>query len=123
MSPAIEKCAECNGQFSLAPIGSGAAGYATTEAGLKICYECAARHEIAAFAKARKYTAYLSGDGAKVTTWTGAMLATVISTHPTKRRSADGGFLQSIKAKDSNGALWVGLTAPGMCVNLRRMKS
>lgn len=95
-------------------------GYATTVDGKTSCYGCAEAQERTEFARADRYTAYVSADGRHLTTWTGAILARVTRLHTSKRAHKT-----YVNATDIlTGTEWTGVGPldNGTYVNLRRTK-
>jgi len=86
-------------------------GTAHTLDGREICYECSNAMEREEFAKANKFTAYLSMDGSQVQTWPGGNLAKV--TRRWNRQNNFAGTLVHFNAVASDGARWWG-TSPGL---------
>lgn len=121
-------CTRCNAPFPAPPPTSGAAGYAITRAGARICYPCADathRAEVAALEPGESFTCYLSSDGKTITTCTGGALATVTELRPVKA----GGFipryaaLVSVHAVTPQGVHLYGRGAgKGMCITMRGCK-
>lgn len=113
---AVVACAEC-----LAPcVPAGCStGYGTDPLGVRRCFACCNRRELAEFLKADTYVAYVTGD--KVTTWPGGELARV-----TWRKRARVGFCRDglyINAIAADGSRWYGRNAgDGMCIKLRRTR-
>lgn len=95
--------------------------------GRTMCYPCAEENERQAFAKADRYTAYLSSDGKHIITWTEAILATVTSYGISSRRyTPTGGSyrMQYIRARATDGTLWYGVKSDNMdVITLRRLKA
>lgn len=123
-------CHACKCQQTLDcghPIGEHShfvSGYATTPEGKRICYTCAdAEQREALKDTSRPFTAYLSSDGRKVTTWTGGELMQV--TRETDWRIFGSHFNRGscISATDCHGRRWYGRGAGrGMAITLRPRK-
>ncbi len=105
---------------------AGAAGYATMRDGRRICYAHADQSEREAIAAAggrgERFTAYVSGDGRAITTWTGGVLARV-----TEHGSSRSGFYDSMihywTATTPDGRVWFGRNGgTGMAITLRPRK-
>jgi hypothetical protein len=107
-------------------------GTAITSDGRTSCYSCAEQNERTAFdlagSERKPFTAYLTGDvkvkgSLKVTTWTGAELATVLNAHPialTRTSFTHGKTILAYTARDAQGRLWYGRGNPGIVTTLRR---
>jgi len=92
------------------PTGIGT-GTAHTPEGKTMCYACAARAEVAAFAKASVFTGYVSASKpGQFTTWTGEVLAKVTSSHLSDRWTPTGGQyrMRYITAIAPDGSTWHG---------------
>lgn len=97
-------------------------GYAVASDGRKMCFACADDAERAALRRATRFTAYLSGDLARVTTWPGGELATVTS-HVVRRVGFGGATRVYFRAVDGGGSVWHGQSAgPGMVATMRLSK-
>lgn len=104
-----------------------ASGKATDpRTGHTMCYPCANQHEAGAMSQAERYTAYLSGDGKRITTWTGGTLATVVSygiSSPLCTPSGGEYRREYVRAKTPDGTLWYGTKSDQVgAINLRRLK-
>lgn len=111
------------------PILACVTGTAHTPDGRTICHPCAEREEVANFATARDFTAYMHGKpdthapgfgNIALTTWTGATLATG---RTWRTRSGFGRERWYFNATDANGNKWHG-SGPGfgMYCRMRRAK-
>lgn len=119
-------CALCSEDFPPVPV-TGAAGYAVTHEGLHICYRCAdAREREQLRDRSKPFCAYLSSDGASITTWTGGNLMRVTQSWPCKltRQSQfhDRNSYKCIRAVDVHGGRWYGRGSAGICITLRPCK-
>lgn len=95
--------------------------YGTTSDGHVCCYDCCNKRELADFLKAQRYTAYLSGDCKRITTWTGGQLARVKYTQHCRHNMA--GHVFRVWAKDVAGREWYSQCGqPGMVIRLRLLK-
>ncbi len=94
-------------------------GAATLPDGREICYECADKRERADLLTHDKFTAYVSSDGLRLTTWTGGILGRVDfgAHHPWSRER------HYLRAYDCHGQAWHGTGAEGMYCNLRKCKA
>ncbi len=113
-------CADCGAECVPSDCTT---GYAVIVAdGRKVCFVCADAIDRAEMASASEHVVYLSGDGSRLTTWTGGELARV-----TIRRKTLAGFGRGqtyIRATDARGAEWYGRGAgEGMAMRVRRAKS
>ncbi len=74
-------CADCKAPI-VKPADSGGTGYAVLPDGAQICYPCAdSRQRIELLDRSRPFVAYVSGDGTKITSWTGGHLMRVTTSH------------------------------------------
>jgi hypothetical protein len=97
-------------------------GYGKTPDGRRLCFPCCDQWQRLDFSAADKFSAYVSGDGKAVTTWTGGKLAIVAGM--SRHRGGFGGEYFTVQAVAPNGARWYGRGGgAGMYVNLRRAKS
>lgn len=123
--------ADCGHVYTSPGHGTGAAGYAVTPEGSKICYQCAdgrerlSLHESKPGHRAQGYLTITTGiaprDVPRITTWTGGTLATVLSQHET--RSGFGGSRYYGRAVDPDGRIWAfNSPGPGMYARLRLTK-
>lgn len=79
-------------------------------------------HDFKSRAEHTPYTAYLSSDGARITTWMGDTLATVTSTGK-PYRSNFGNLSTPFRAKGIDGRMYFGRhNGPGMYLRLRPAK-
>lgn len=113
-------CFDCGAPFPEWKREGGAAGYATLRdpgpRGARVCYSCSDRRQRADFAKAERFTCYLTRNpagGYNLTTWTGGHLATVTDYH--ERRVGFGWRTRRgyFRAVDIDGRKWHG-TTPGV---------
>lgn len=101
---------------------TGGSGYGETADGRRLCYDCCNAAERAAFETADTFCAYLSGDGAAVTTWPGGRLATV--TYKRRHSGGFGGEWWAVDATAPDGSKWHGRGGgPGMFLRLKRRKT
>lgn len=99
------------------------AGRATDRDGRTMCYACADSAQAAEMSTAGTVTAYISGDGRNLTTWTGGVLARVTE-HGHSARAGFGHGLHYWTVRDSDGATWHGRNGgPGMVVTVRRHRA
>lgn len=95
--------------------------FGTTSDGKVCCYDCCNKREEADFLKSQRYTAYLSGDAKRVTTWTGGQLARVMYVKRSRHNMA--GFVYRVWARDSKGREWYSQCGiPGQAMRLRLLK-
>lgn len=103
--------------------GGGIGGYALTLDGYALCYTCADEDQRAEMSWSDSFLAYVSGDGGKLTTWTGGELAQL------RRWSViRGGFHYSRiyvwRFRAPDGSEWYGRNGgPGMAILARRAKA
>jgi hypothetical protein len=86
-----------------------------------MCYDCADTAQRAELLTERTHTGYLGRDGRTITTWTGGLLARVISSNTQTRQFP--GYHQVIywRGIDIHGQRWYGRSGGnGMCTNMRR---
>lgn len=95
-------------------------GYARTQDGRTLCYDCADEAQREDMRTADTFTAYLSTMNRSVTTWSGGVLGTVTEYHVS--RAARKCY---VRVTDVHGAHWygVGPSESGTYVTLRRSKS
>ena len=93
----------------------------------EVCYACAdemRREEMKD--RTRPFTAYVSGDGLSITSWSGGNLMRVIQSWPCKlsrqsfTHSRDS--YRSIRAVDCHGGKWYGRGSAGIAITLRPCK-
>lgn len=101
-------------------------GYGRDEQGRTHCYACCLERDLATMrdsAPGDRFSAYVSSDGRRLTSWPGGELGTVElgAPHPWTRRSVFG-ERRYLRAVDAHGNRWTGTGAPGMYANLRRVK-
>lgn len=104
-------------------VGTGKATDPVT--GYTRCYSCIEAHERESIKIADVYSAYVSSDGKRITTWTGATLAVVTSySSGSKRYSNDGYYrMRSIRARTPDGAEWYGSGKDDMdAITIHRLK-
>jgi streptogramin lyase len=123
--------ADCGHSYESPGHGAGAAGYAVTSDGSKICYACAdvvERLAVHRSAPGDRTMAYLSivtehptRQVRRLTTWTGGTLARVVSMRET--RSGFGRSRYYGRAVDADGRVWsFNSSGPGMYARLRLTK-
>lgn len=99
-------------------------GYAITPEGDRICYACADERTLADIAAARPGDRapglYLSGDGRRITTWSGGTIMTHVRKGGRHNFSPDRFYLT---AQDAQGRTWHGTGAEGMYCTLRLTRS
>jgi hypothetical protein len=101
-------------------------GTAKLPDGREICYDCAdAAQRESLKDRIRPFTAYLSGDGRRVTSWSGGELMRV--TQSTRCKLArwswvHGADYSSIRARDCHGGQWYGRGSPGIAIKLHPCK-
>lgn len=124
--PAGFKCSQCR---KIKPLDTGAdsftPGYARTQTDDFICYTCADENQRASLITGRNgpIYAYVSGDGSRVTTWTGGKLGTVIG-YGEARSGWHGSTIAYFRVRDVHGQWWSGRGAGrGMACTLRPMRS
>lgn len=119
------RCACCRQVKPTAGNGCGT-GYAVMPDDRLLCYACADDQQRAEMKdRSRPFSAYVSGDGKTITTWSGGKLADVVRRVPCKltRRSylphyGDEGY-SSFRVRDVHGGKWYGRSSPGLCITLR----
>jgi hypothetical protein len=124
-------CYDCGDGFPTPEPAGGGAGYATirnTPAGnIKVCYRCADQRQIAELRTAQRYGAYISGDGKRITTWTGGKLGDITWSRPAQLTrpsfTHDQSSYRSIRVLDVHGNVWTGRGSPGIFIKLRRVKT
>ena len=126
------RCADCAnpiepGPYTILghPCVTQSPGYAIGTDGKRVCIPCAEKREREAFKTATRYTAYVASDGMAITTWTGAVLATVVSRKPcalTRVSYMHGRSMWRYSAVTSDGVRWYGRGSPGIVIKLRRAK-
>lgn len=110
----------CGHARPIAPI-NGATGVAILPDGSEICYACADERTRERMRHEDTIGAYLASDGLSVTTWSGGVLARVISAHT--RRVGFGRTSQTYwRAVDANGRHWYGRGGRGMHTTMRARK-
>jgi hypothetical protein len=119
-------CATCQKPFPINPPNHcGGSGFAITNEGKKICYDCAYEREVQELKdRSKSFVAYLGKD--YITTWTGKNLMRVTESRPCRltRRSNfhDNKSFRSIHAVDIHGKHWAGRGSEGVCIKLRPVK-
>lgn len=89
--------------------------------GRKLCYSCCDSEELRKMSESRKYFAYLSGDGKRITSWPGGTLAVVTRLWTVTNNMA--GKLYRIRATMGDGSRWHGTSpGPGMYCRLTRSR-
>lgn len=120
------RCAECGGVKPTGGHGCGT-GYARDSRNRLVCYSCADAQQRAELRDhSRPFCAYVSGDGRRVTTWTGGTLGLVTSSTPcrlTRRSWVHGASFASVRVRDVHGGLWFGRGSPGVAISLRPCKA
>lgn len=123
--PASFICCKCKKACPLNTDGGGGTGYAraSRESTDLICYPCADESQrVDMLDRSRPFGCYLSGDGRRVTTWTGGTLGDVVQSG-TSRTGWHGTKITHVRVRDVHGAMWHGKGAgAGMCITLRPMK-
>lgn len=102
-----------------------APGYAIGTDGKRVCIPCAEKREVEAFKVATRYVAYVAMDGKAIATFTGKVLATIVSAKPcalTRLSYTHGRSMFSYTAVTNDGARWYGRGNPGIVIKLRRAK-
>ena len=121
----MHTCHDCHDTLPVMPVNhTGGTGYAVLRdpPEARICYGCADTRERLAMRKDDKIFAYLSADQARITTWTGGVLARVTWVSFPKR--VGFGRRQYVNAIDATGQKWHG-SGPvdsGSYVRLTRTK-
>ena len=99
-----------------------AAGYARTEDGKKICYDCASKPDIEAVERGEEVFAYVSSDGKQITTWPGNPLMRV-TYNGTARTGFYGSTIHYIRAVAPNGREYYGKNGGnGMWIKMKPRK-
>lgn len=102
---------DCGHAATVVPESIGT-GIAHSADGRTLCYECANRAEVAAFAKARAFTGYVTeAHPGTFTTWTGHELAKVTRTWLSKARYTPTGGqyrMRYVHATAPDGSTWRG---------------
>lgn len=112
-------CAECGATCIPHRSGCGT-GYAMRPDGARICYTCSDALELKAMREGDRYFAYMSMNGAAITTWPGGVLGRVVSRGARHPWSRERRYLRIV---DVYGASWTGTGAPGEYVRMRRTKA
>lgn len=118
-------CSDCNNPLPVMPtshcVGTGYAVLPAT--GEHICYPCSDKRERAELLdRSRPVCAYVSGDGSRITTWTGGDLMRIVRSRTvrlTRESFTHGRTIQSIRAVDCHGGEWIGQGNPGISIRLR----
>jgi hypothetical protein len=88
----------------------------------EICWDCSHARELAELKTARRFVAYLSGDGATLTDWPGRRIAKVTRLWSVRNNLA--GKLYRFRATDLHGAQWFGTSVgPNMLARMHRAKA
>ncbi len=95
-------------------------GTAHTRDGREICCTCADSEQREDLKAEKHYDAYLSGDGKRLTTWTGGNLAKITDLWEVGNNMA--GTLLRFRAVDTHGNRWYG-TSPGRGMYARMHKN
>lgn len=104
-------------------------GYATPrDSNEKICFLCADKRQLKELTdRSQPFTAYVSSDGNRITTWTGGKLMDVVQSRPCQltRHSYthDRKSYRSIRAMDVHGGFWHGRGSAGIAITLRASKT
>ena len=102
-------------------VGAGT-GYARKPDGSTVCYACAYMEELAEFATATEYVAYVSGDGKSLTNWPGGILARITG-HTVSRTGFNRSEVHRWWMTDPKGRNFYGSNGgPGMVVRVKRIK-
>jgi hypothetical protein len=91
--------------------GSVGTGKATDpNTGKTMCYPCAEAAEREAIKTADVYTAYVTNDGKRLTTWTGAELAKITNLATGSKVHTKNGWycMRTVHATTPDGATWYG---------------
>lgn len=87
------------------------------------CPACSKARDLERMDREGILTAYVSGDGAKVTTFKGDALATVNALDLIRRSTVGGWDVYALRARDDKGRIWVGRGGGrGMYCNLKLAK-
>lgn len=104
------------------PTDGAGTGYAYDAEGRTYCYPCSDDRERAEMAASASHLCYVSGTGARITTWPGGTLA-VVTGHTISRNGWHGSEVWRWWATAPDGSRWYGANAgAGMVVNMRRIK-
>ena len=119
-------CADCASLIHK-PEGTCAAGYAVLRDGARICYSCADKRQVADLLdRSRPFCGYVSGDGNRITSWTGGLLMHITDSRPCQltRQSFthDRRSYRSFRARDVHGKNWHGRGSAGIVIKLRPCK-
>lgn len=120
-------CHDCGEVYPTGNPGCGS-GYAVCDDGKHlVCYTCADKRQVEGLKdRSKPFSAYVSGDGKRITTWTGGTLMTVTQSWPCQLIRASFTHSKSsykcIRARDVHGALWYGRGSAGVRINLRPCK-
>lgn len=125
-TPGKPICCDC-GKAIDAPNSCGT-GYAVLPDGKPVCYSCADKRQREELKdRSGPFTAYLSGDGQRITTWTGGELMRITSSRPCKPTrdsfTHDVKSYRSVRARDVHGNDWSGRGSPGILINMRPVKT
>lgn len=104
---------------------SGGTGYATipNENNKKVCYSCADKRQLADLSTSQEFVAHLSGDGKRLTTWSGGSLARVVEERELKGIGWHGSSQTYVRAVTEDGVVWYGRGAGrGMSIRIHRSK-
>ncbi len=121
--PAAFRCSQCKDAKPL-DMGGSTPGYARTQSDEFICYACADDNQRASLVTGRDgpIYAYVSGDGRRVTTWTGGTLGDIIG-YGESRSGWAGSTVARFRVRDVHGQWWAGRGAGrGIACTLRPMK-
>lgn len=135
MSTDALQAADCGHEITRTGIRTGYARIAaprpvngrTLPADATVCYPCADSLQAEDMATSDRIDAYVSGDGRNVTTWSGGVLARIVTaTEPRVTYTPTGGRVETVYviARDADGRTWHGRgPGRGMYVRLRRSQS
>lgn len=118
---------DCGHTVTPKPGSIGTGKVTDPKTGRTMCYPCAEVWEQEKIKTASTYHLYVSPDGKRLTTWTGAPLAVVTSYGVgSKRFTPTGGHyrLRTVRARTPDGAEWYGSGSNAMdAITIRRLKS
>jgi hypothetical protein len=114
----VHQCHDCNTLCDSYGIHK---PWGRTHDGKVCCHDCCHKREEAEFLLSQRYTAYLSGDAKRITTWPGGQLARVMFVKRVRHNMA--GYVYRVWAKDSKGREWYSQCGiPGQVIRLRLLK-
>lgn len=118
---------DCGHTVTSDPDGISTGRATDPDTGRTMCYPCAEAFEQDKIETADTYTAYVSSDGKRITTWTGATLAVVTSygVGSTRFTPSGGSYrMRTLRARTPDGAEWYGSGSDSMdVITIRRLKS